>query len=490
MRPGREEGILTDEKWNIEGHDDADAIADALKRRAIRSRKHTQKGLLDSLAHPASYEDENLVSVVIDPEHVASFCPGGGQDAVRHAVEPKLREWLDGRSVGKRQRALYALVQWNGPSSELVAPGLAGAWYEKEAVFEALEGIPTLPASLVPSMRALLTKKAFDAYAATQPWEVHYARLVSILARIDAPERNELLLQALDIDELRPNVARALGAGGADPAVTGPLRGAIRSRFCAAVEVIGEARTKGLPQRAAVALATSLAGLVDRDVEMARAALSVFDLLPGVEALSHTVAPLAELLARSVDLLSADEIDRLATFMTIPPPERLPAAAAAWVRLPVDRAEVLAKRFHEGDRALADRRQDAIAAAHWANPKPQQGIAALIAPRALAASASHAPPEVAGPLLIEGIRKARNPAELETAVQRAAELRIGGATRPLLLRLRETPFRISPALEGPIAALLEPDDSDWVEQEIDGDNPFTDRRQALRRCLAEAKKRW
>jgi hypothetical protein len=45
-------------------------------------------------------------------------------------------------------------------------------------------------------------------------------------------------------------------------------------------------------------------------------------------------------------------------------------------------------------------------------------------------------------------------------------------------------------LEGAIAALIEPDDSDWVEQEIDGDNPFTDRRQALRRCLAEAKKRW
>jgi hypothetical protein len=112
----------------------------------------------------------------------------------------------------------------------------------------------------------------------------------------------------------------------------------------------------------------------------------------------------------------------------------------------------------------------------------------LIPSQALAANVQ----DVAGgeATVIDAIRKARSLDELESTIRRAAELKLGGVMRPLLVQLREVRNALRPEIEPLIAALIEPDDADWVEQEIDGDNPFGDRRQALARCLATAKKRW
>jgi hypothetical protein len=56
----------------------------------------------------------------------------------------------------------------------------------------------------------------------------------------------------------------------------------------------------------------------------------------------------------------------------------------------------------------------------------------------------------------------------------------------VLERLRDTPFRVDAKLEGLLVPLMGPENEDEVRNEIDGENPFRDRREALARALAAA----
>lgn len=489
-RPGREDGILIQAKWNPEGYDDVDSISASVRKKARERRSLTAKGLIDSLAHPAEYEDKYLETIVIDPGFVDLCRAGQPHEALRATVEPKLRVWLRGGDLGKKQRALYALIRWHGPTSELVASGLAGPWYEKEAVLEALRDVDSIPGSLEPAVRGLLQRAAFDAYIATEPYDRFYRLVARLVARLASPERNQLALQCLEIEELRAPIVSALNE--VDPAFakSEAFRGFDRPRILAALAMVEASRSAGLPNRAAIAKATEFMDFVEDDAEIARAVLGIFDLLPGIEALAHTVPPFAALLARCIDHLLPHELEKLAALMTANWVERYPAAAAAWVRLPPAEAEALSKKFNGGNAATLEARQQAMAIAYWKYPGRTEAIRSLITPRALTATAEFAPPEVKSELLVQAIRGARNLKEFELAVQTAASEGASGATRSLLAQLRETPMRVGPQLEDSIAALLEPDDEDWIEQDIDGENPFRDRREMLKRCLAQAKKRW
>ena len=69
--------VLSRPEYDIDEHDDVDAIADAWRRRAIAGRKVSCEGLLASLAHVAREEDGAFDSVVIDPAFVDSFADRG-----------------------------------------------------------------------------------------------------------------------------------------------------------------------------------------------------------------------------------------------------------------------------------------------------------------------------------------------------------------------------------------------------------------------------
>ena len=65
----------------------------------------------------------------------------------------------------------------------------------------------------------------------------------------------------------------------------------------------------------------------------------------------------------------------------------------------------------------------------------------------------------------------------------AADLKAHGVLRAALVKLRGGPFRIDAAMERAISTLIHDDNEMWVEAEIEGENPFADRRAALKRAL-------
>jgi hypothetical protein len=266
----------------------------------------------------------------------------------------------------------------------------------------------------------------------------------------------------------------------------------VRARFERAMATIAESRKSGLPNRVEMAVGGALALLVGRDAEMAREAAAVLDLIPGFKGQSReVVTPFAELVAGSIDVLEPVALEHVAKQMTLGPPERLVAAAAAWVRLDVERAKAIATMFREGNREAEERRWLAVAHAQLArrdrNPEMTALIPGKALGRAISAAPDAAPAELVGPVLLTLIRDARNPAELLAAVRPASARREHSVARALLAKLRETQLKIDEELEALLPSLFGADEEDWVEQEIDGENPFRDRREALGRALAKAR---
>jgi hypothetical protein len=498
-------GVLSRPEYDIDEHDDVDAIAYAWRRRAIEGRKDSREGLLASLAHVARYEDEAFDSVVVDPEFVDSFADRKwtkGRAIVEQARDELLR-WTRGSDLGKQQRAYYALIRFSGPESELVGEALGGGTAAQTAAIFALTDpiareddrgdapaplFQTLPGALVELVRPLLRPAALEKRLKAEDSWRDFGRLVELLLRIPSEKVPEILVEALETDELRGAIVEGLARASARGVRLAEISPTVRARYGRAIDVIAKSRSAGLPNRVEMAVAGAIALLVGRDQEMARRTLEVFDLMPGFKAASPAaITPFADLLAASIDLLSPDEIAKLASFMMLDPPERLVATAAAWVRLNAARAVELARRFNAGDRATSERRWQAIARAHMAWTGRQAAIAALIPEGALAAAAKDAPREIALPLFESMIRKARNPAELLTALEGPAARGEHAVLRAVLEKLRDTPFRVDAKVEALLSRLISEDDDDLVQNEIDGENPFRDRREALERARRAAK---
>ncbi|MDI1442585.1 hypothetical protein [Polyangium sp. 6x1] len=471
-----------------------DALARAVQQRAIAQRKWSSEGLLASLAHIASYDDATFDDIVIDPGFVDALAEGTearDRDIVAEA-SVELRRWLDDGDGGKRQRALYTLVRFVGPTSELVASGLAGPPEDQLAVIHALANgvrFPVLPAELLPLLRPLLSPAAVKRRADgdVADWR-DSERIVRLFLRIESragsDEVHAVFLDALEVDEFRPLLHRQLARGELSD-LRMPASPVVRGRFERGAAILEKARKAGLPNRVEIVVLGLLAALVRRDEALARRTVSIFDLI-GSTTSPETLVPFVELLTGSIDLLGPDELLKLAAFMTWDPEERLPAAAAAWVRLEPAKAKELAQRFHEGDRARVERRWLAAARAHMAWPGRKPEIAALIPETALAAALGDAPSAIARPILESLLRKARNGAELMFAVSVASERRERDVLRAVLEKLRDTPFRVDVKLERLLVPLMGPENEDEVRDEIAGENPFRDRREALARALAAA----
>ncbi|MFO0677038.1 MAG: hypothetical protein U0169_10905 [Polyangiaceae bacterium] len=125
-----------------------------------------------------------------------------------------------------------------------------------------------------------------------------------------------------------------------------------------------------------------------------------------------------------------------------------------------------------------------MARAHWSFADRSAEIAALIPDSALGATANDAPSEIAVPIFRKLIEKARNPVELLVGLEGASAHRDHGSLSAILEKLRDTPYRIDAKVEALLLTLLGPDEIELVQREIDGGNPFRDRREALERVLA------
>jgi hypothetical protein len=488
-------------------YDDADSIAHAMQQAAIADREWSHSGLLRSLAHKASHEDGAFPDCVIDPEFIDLFAlrPEPGAAAIIDHTVPDLRRWLDDPDIGKQQRARYALVRFLGPDSDVAVEGLRGSAAAQTAVLHALdnpiasdeedeketppEPLSTpLPASLLSGLRTLLDPKATRKRSRSGSSWRDFERILRLLLRIDAEEASTLLLAAVEIDELRPALLEQLAANPTRHRLA-RVTPQVHERFERAASILEKSRTAGLPSRVEMAVAATLAALVGRNREMAKRTVPIFDLIPGFNASPEPLIPFVHLLTASIDMLDPAELAHLASFMTRSPEERLPAAAAAWVRLDLAKAKQLSLRFHESVSPVVAKRWLAVARAHMEWPGRSSAIAALIPEAALGAAAKGAPIEVTRPLFESLLRKARNGAELAAAVQGAAASADKALLSPILEKLRDVPFRIDRTLEALLVPLMGPENEDRVRDEIDGENPFRDRREALARALAASRER-
>lgn len=477
-------------------YDDLDSIAAAKTERAIALREVSPGGLLRMLEHEAQHEEPAYASYVVDPELIELLRDGSRcEEAVSHlrarlAAGPtkgaRTRRGARAKGAtdeGARLRVQYALVRMAGPEAPEVATGLAS----KERLLPTLRALATfdsLPSSLLPLLAPLA-----DRDDTPSTW-------VDVLVRVQSSEVATVLLQALERDELRQRALAAITGGREAPALR-ELSDAVRARFDRAASVIEQSRRTGLPNRVELVVAAAIAGIAPADAALARRALAIFDLVPGVlpknerdfgdsgaraRVLRERLVPFVALLARSADVLDEADRERLATFMESDLSERFEAAASAWVRLPVDRARALAARWNKGTRELVDARWEAAARAYAAHPRAE--LAALLPDRVLPTGAQDAPvgeAPIAPSRIATMVKSARDTSELLRALTLAAEHGVTGVLPEALVKLRDPKIRMNTAIEDALVPLIDDHNESRLEDEIDGDNPFRDRREALAR---------
>lgn len=486
-------------------YDDADSIAYAMKQDALADRTWSRDGLLRSLAHKAAYEDSAFDDCVIDPAFVdlLALRKERGADAIVKSSLDELRRWLDDPDVGKRQRARYALVRFLGPEADVAIEGLRGSTSAQTAVLQALDNplatdepratsralFPVLPASLLPGLRGLLDPKAIRKLVKKRGSWRDFSRIVRVLLRIDAEEVSTLLLEAMEIEELRPTLLEQLVARPHGPHLAS-VGAQVRARFEQAATILEKSRTAGMPSRVEMTVVGTIAALVGRDRELAKRAVQIVELVAGLNGPVEPLVALARMITASIDGLDPSELAHLATFMTHGPEAMLSVAAAAWVRLDPAKAQEMSLRFKVGTAAAEAQRWLEAARAYMALPGGNLAIAALIPEAALGVAVKGAPIEITRPLFERIIRKARNSAELAAAVESAAASAERSLLPAVLEKLRDVPFRIDRTLEALLAPLMGPENEDLVTNEIDGENPFRDRREALGRALAASRAAW
>ncbi|MEM9188618.1 MAG: hypothetical protein AAGF12_05555 [Myxococcota bacterium] len=269
----------------------------------------------------------------------------------------------------------------------------------------------------------------------------------------------------------------------------GEVDDTVRVRFEQAVNVVEGSRNAGFPDRNELVVAAAIGGLVEKDARIARSALRIFDLVPGAipkseatrrRVFQQRVRPFADLLERSVTLLEVDERERLAEFMATKYEERYGAAAAAWVTLPPETALGMVESWEKGAPEHVEARFRLAAGALRRTPD---------APAELA-TAFHSRPglglgraEASDAKIIEAIKQSRGPEDLKKALEHAAERKVAGALKPALAKLRRRVFEVDPDIEAHLSAIVTDENYSLLEHEIDGENPYRDRREMLQRLL-------
>lgn len=470
---------------------DAETIAYSRQQKALSEREVSVAGLLRMLELGARDH------MVIDPWLLDMLAQRGAHDPVVAEAVPALRARLASkRRPAVKDRLLYALVRLLGPDAPEVPAALRAGGREEYAVLAALtdriaseESGPVralfeaLPRALLPHVAPLFAQRADRV-------------LVDVAVRIPSGEVVPFLLRALEEDDLRSYVLTALAERvPSEPAGVPPE---VVARFAQAADEIARARGRGFPDRVALVIAAGIAAVVPRHREIATRALAIFDLVPGpVQAgqmLRERLLPFCRLLSSSVDLLAPEDQERLASFLGDRVVERFEPAARAWVRLPTPRALGMVPGWTAGDPTIVAQRWEAAARAYAGLDRPprelahvfvERGAAAGITP-ALAEAIGRGDPDALTRIVHTLLRKAPGTEPLRAALELALRHSIEGVVPIALERLRDSKIRIDPALEAALVPLIDEDSVSLVRDEIDGENPFRDRRQALARVLERA----
>lgn len=368
-------------------YDDIDSIARAKTERAVRIREVSVAGLMRMLAHEARFEEPSYDDVVIDPGLVTLAIESPWRDEAIAA----LRASGASRSKKTAARVQYAIVRLVGADAPEVAEGLVRKGDHRAAVLAALADLPSSPPSLAPLLMRMLAKP-FGAV------DIRTTRaLMIVIMRLPVEEGAPIMLRALGDDELRQAMIESLTREGTSMQVE--PNDAFVARFDEAVREIDASRSGGFPSRVALAIASGIATLVKPDVRLARRALAIFDLAPGVlpaagapvgipreTVIAERLLPLCRLLEGCVDELDDEERARLASFSTSNLPERFRPASAAWARLPADRASAIAKGWGANGVELEDQRWSAAARALAQLTVPRPDLVALLPARHAAAA--------------------------------------------------------------------------------------------------------
>lgn len=414
------------------------------------------------------------------------------RDALETLPEDKLPEALaalrDGLELGKRgghAERLHAIVGLVGPSAPEVAavlerPTHAGVDKVLEALRVRPRKLPLLPLGehfvgwLVPLLE---TRHAFGAAA--------------LLARIPTPAAVEALLARTGDPTVINAVLRALGSADvARPPVELPAH-AIATYLELAAKLAK--KTADVPFEHLQRKAAFIASLAGRHDGLARATLTFLDRIPAER--PDELAPFTSLVHASLQRLDASERERVAALLDPRAPARHPLGAAAWALLSPSAQLKLAQRLFgkaSPNPDLADAEASMLSAMISAQRALGGAVDEALAGffRSLAASGPlhlrrHAllAPGGATPEMIEqALRRATDHRALEAALELAANT---GAPlgRAALAKLRDPKIRLEPRVLELLEKVLIEDDADWLEQEVDGDNPFADRRAALKAIL-------
>jgi hypothetical protein len=482
-----------------------DGIEEIVKEMTAAARRipATPEGLLEMLAHPAAFEEAAFEHLLVYPELLERV-------AERHDLAPTLVAWTAKQEGGRAQRGLYALVRILGGESVHAHLGLQSGHGPSEiAVLCALSdpksdgSQPDEPIGAVAAdaIRRLIRQGVSEGGGESSdrmrpldedPRFAARPLVVCGLRLSDADALREMLANTW----LREQVIELLAQGPGPSGVAAALNDSLQ----ADVEAI---RAGGRKATNAMSRVAGSVSAISNDKTAGNLVASVFPVFvehygplyrphpDGHEqtATKRELDAVLAFLSRAMPDLEEPGLRHVAAVLEHEFVPAFDVAAEAWARLPMDAAEVLARCFQRGVSEIRGARLNAAgrAIARQSDPNPGLGpillkyVDAKVLSQDLRKALARFPADTGH--LEEMISKARNQDELRTALQSAADLKAHGVLRAALVKLRGGPFRIDAAMERAISTLIHDDNEMWVEAEIEGENPFADRRAALKRAL-------
>ncbi|MEM9072986.1 MAG: hypothetical protein AAGE52_31060 [Myxococcota bacterium] len=448
---------LTRENFIVLEEDHAAQSKPAPKRDAVRS-------VLRMVDAPNFATDENTPW---DEYTLDGRLEKLGPDEIPQVLQA-LRKGHDPLGTGKHRRRLAAIVRLAGPG----APEVAIAQRDPKALQAVLEVLfqqhpprtTPLPMSLFEPAKALLESGA-GGYAA------------HALCWIPNPEAAHVLFRHLETTRRVMHSAAILGCAAFDACEELPATAL--ERYREASERLSAAHAHR-PEPRALRIATVIAALAKGHAEIGELTLRFYHRLPIGKDDPAVAAPFTRLLAASAPGLSAKAQNELAALLKEDQTYRYPAGAAGWAAL--EDAEAFAATMPTRGRTIDVACWEAMVSALRASARTDletffetmavEGPGYL---RAIATSALRTPSTERIQVLIE---RAFDAGEFAAALKVAAENRAAVA-RAALIRLRESKFPLEEGTLSLLAAILTDDDVDFLDQEIDGENPFRARREAL-----------
>ena len=424
------------------------------------------------------------------------------RDAVETLPEDKLQEALlrlrEGLELGKRgghAERLHTIVGLVGPDAPEVAAVLADPKSANlDRVLDALLNRPR-------QLPALPLDERFVGWLAPLLTTRHSWNAAALLCRIPSATAVEALLARVDDDLVVDTVLRTLTESGVAHGSSELPAHAVASYLALAEQLAKKAADAPFVrvQRQAAFLA-SFAGCNDG---LARATLGFLARLPATIEHTAELAPFTTLVHASLARFDANELQQLAALLEPSAPALHPLAAAAWAQLESGERLAMAQRLFGDawgtDHRLAGGEESMTAAmidALRALDQEALDEALLSFFRTLAASgpphgrrhALRAPGGATPEMVQQALRRANSEGEFEAALELAASTGtpVGRLT---LAKLREPKLQLKPRILELVEKVLGEDDADWIEQEIDGDNPYADRRKALKEILTRLRNR-